>query len=61
MDYIFNFLYQIIDTFLASQDVSLISYGETYALVRVASFLFGIFVFAIPLFLVFKIIRSIFK
>lgn len=61
MDYIFNFLYEIINTFLTSQNVSLISYGETYALVRVVSFLFGIFVFAIPLFLVFKIIRSIFK
>ena len=61
MDYIFNFLYNIIDTFLVSQNISLISYGETYALVRVVSFLFGLFIFAVPLLIVFKIIGRIFK
>lgn len=61
MDYIFNFLYEIINTFLTSQGVSLISYGDTYALVRVISYLFGLFIFSVPLLVIFKIIRSIFK
>lgn len=61
MDYIFNFLYEIINTYLDSQGISLISYGETYALVHVISYLFGLFLFAVPLLVILKIIWSVFK
>ena len=60
MDHIFLFFYNAVTAYLTGIGINLTDSIDINILVYVISYILGVFLFALPIYIVYKIIRSVF-